>query len=393
MLFLIVVITSLTSIPTLVLFIEVLGALWAGASSAGDNRVSAGSVAVVVPAHNESVGIIPTLQDIASQLREDDRLIVVADNCSDDTAAVSVVHGAQVLPRNEPDRRGKGYAMAWAIAHLKEDPPEFVLFVDADCRLEQDFLTKTLNYCARTGGPVQALYLMTSAEGFQVNQRVAEFVWRLKNWVRPLGLNHFGRPVQLMGTGMMFPWEVIKSAPLASGHIVEDLKLGLDLGLAGTPARFLPTVRVTSEFATTERGAESQRQRWIEGHLAMIASYVPRLLVSSIAKRNFDALVLALDLLVLPLSLLVAIAGCVAVLGCAYALLAGALLPAALAVLNFCVLGGALMLAWFKFGRDILPISQIPFVMGQILQRFRLLRRLVRRGPSEWVRTDRGRPE
>src|SRR5438128_1051261 len=56
---------------------------------------------------------------------------------------------------------------------------------------------------------------MTSADGLQVKQRVAEFAWQLKNWDRPLGLNHFGRPVQLIGTGMMFPWEVIKSAPLA----------------------------------------------------------------------------------------------------------------------------------------------------------------------------------
>ena len=393
MLFLIVLIICLASVPTFVLLIEVLGALQAGASSACAEQVSAGRVAVVVPAHNESVGIIPTLQDIASQLRECDRLIVVADNCSDDTAAVSAARGVHVLQRNEPNRRGKGYAIAWAIAHLMEHPPEFVLFVDADCRLEQHFLTKALNHCARTGGPVQALYLMTSADGFHANQRVAEFAWRLKNWVRPLGLNQFGRPVQLMGTGMMFPWEVIKSAPLASGHIVEDLKLGLDLALAGTPARFLPTVRVTSVFATTERGADSQRQRWIEGHLAMIAGYVPRLLVSSVAKRNFDALVLALDLLVPPLSLLVTIEGGVAVLACLYALLAGTLLPAALAVLNFAVLVGVLILAWFKFGRDILPASQVPFVVRQVLQRLRLLRRLMRSGTSEWVRTDRGRSE
>ncbi|MBR0685633.1 glycosyltransferase [Bradyrhizobium manausense] len=393
MFFLIVVIAGLVLIPTLVLFVEVLGALWADAPSAGDDRVSSGWVAVVVPAHNESVGIIPTLQDVASQLRECDRMIVVADNCSDDTAAVSAAHGAHVLPRNQPDRRGKGYAMAWAIAHLKDDPPGFVLFVDADCRLQRGFLANTLNYCARTGEPIQALYLMTSAEGFQVKQRVAEFAWRLKNWVRPLGLDHFGRPVQLMGTGMMFPWEVIKSAPLASSHLVEDLKLGLDLALSGTPARFLPTVRIISEFATTDRGAESQRQRWIEGHLDMIVSYAPRLLVSSIMMRNFDALVLALDLLVPPLSLLVAIAGGIAVLGGVYALLTGALFPAALALLNLAVLAGALTSAWLKFGRDILPASQIPFVVGQILRRFRLVRHFVRRGSSEWIRTDRSRPD
>ncbi|OKO86844.1 glycosyltransferase family 2 protein [Bradyrhizobium sp. AS23.2] len=388
-----IVLNALALIPTLVLFVEVLAALGARDEIESEDGATAGPIAVVVPAHNESYGIIPTLKDVVPQLRECDRLIVVADNCNDDTAAVSAAYGAQVLPRNEPDRRGKGYAMAWAVAHLKDNPPEFVLFVDADCRLQPDFVAKALSYCVRTGEPIQALYLMTGAEGFQVSQRIAEFAWRLKNWIRPLGLNHFGGPVQLMGTGMMFPWEVIKSAPLASGNIVEDLKLGLDLALSGTPARFLPAVRVTSEFAKTERGVESQRQRWIEGHLAMIVRYVPRLLAASIARRNFDALVLALDLLVPPLSLLVAIAGGIAALGGVYVLLGGPLLPAVLALFNLSLLAGALALAWLKFGRDILPASQVPFVAGQVLQRFGLLRYLVRRSSYEWVRTDRGRPE
>ncbi|MBR0993737.1 glycosyltransferase [Bradyrhizobium japonicum] len=393
MMIFLVALIALALIPTLVLFVEVLAALGARSEYETGNGTTAGPVAVVVPAHNEGRGIIPTLEDVIPQLRRRDRLIVVADNCTDDTAAVSGAHGAEVLPRDEPDRRGKGYAMAWAIAHLKQNPPEFVLFVDADCRLQPDFLAKTLGYSVETGGPVQALYLMTGVEGVQVDQRVAEFAWRLKNWVRPLGLRCLGRPVQLMGTGMIFPWEVINSAPLASGNIVEDLKLGLDLALSGTPARFLSAVRVTSEFAATERGVESQRRRWIEGHLAMIGSYVPRLLAASIARRNPDALVLALDLVVPPLSLLVAIALGVAALGGTYTLLIGALLPAVLALLNLSLLASALALAWFRFGRDILPASRIPSVAGQVLHRFRLLRHLVRRGSSGWVRTDRHKPE
>lgn len=390
---LLVIIVSLASIPTLVLFLEVLGALATRPSIAPAEVGIAGRLAVVVPAHDESAGIIPTLKDILAELRECDRLIVVADNCRDDTAAVSATHGAQVLARNEPDRRGKGYAMAWAITHLKNDPPEFVLFVDADCRLQQGFVRKILGYCARTDQPVQALYLMTSAEGSQVNQRVAEFAWRLKNWVRPLGLNYFGRPVQLMGTGMIFPWSTIESAPLASGNLVEDLKLGLDLALSGKPARFLPTIMVTSELATTERGAETQRRRWIQGHLAMIAQYVPRLLVASFAKRSTDVLVLGLDLLVPPLSLLLLLTGGIAALAGAFALLGGSLFPAVVAFFNLSLLISALLMGWIKFGRDVLPVSQIPLAAGQILQRFRLLRHLGWRGSSEWVRTDRGKLE
>ena len=38
---------------------------------------------------------------------------VIADNCTDGTVEVAREAGAQVLVRNEPDRRGKGHALAW----------------------------------------------------------------------------------------------------------------------------------------------------------------------------------------------------------------------------------------------------------------------------------------
>ncbi|MGY3560545.1 cellulose synthase/poly-beta-1,6-N-acetylglucosamine synthase-like glycosyltransferase [Bradyrhizobium sp. USDA 4463] len=386
-------IIGLALIPTLTLFVEVLAALASGKEQACDDGAAAGTVAVVIPAHNESIGIIPTLRDIVPQLRARDRLIVVADNCSDDTAPVAAAHGAQVLVRNEPDKRGKGYAMAWAVTHLAVDPPDFVLFVDADCRLQPDFVAKVLGHSSRREKPVQALYLMTGAETAGDSQRVAEFAWRLKNWVRPLGLTFLGRPVQLMGTGMMFPWKVIKSAPLASGSIVEDLKLGLDLAIAGSPASFLPSGRVTSEFAATERGAETQRQRWVQGHLAMISGYVPRLLAAAIVNGNVDLLALALDLLVPPLSLLVLIAGAVLLIAVTFALLTGNMNPTCLAFLNLVLLAVSIMLAWSRFGRDVLPGRRILSVLSHIPHRLYLFRRLARGGASEWVRTDRQKPE
>jgi cellulose synthase/poly-beta-1,6-N-acetylglucosamine synthase-like glycosyltransferase len=67
-------------------------------------------VAVLVPAHNEDAGLLPTLADIKAQMHVSDRLLVVADNCTDDTTAVAAAMGANVIERNDPDRKGKGYA-------------------------------------------------------------------------------------------------------------------------------------------------------------------------------------------------------------------------------------------------------------------------------------------
>jgi glycosyltransferase involved in cell wall biosynthesis len=185
-------------------------------------------VAVLVPAHNESSGLLPTLASIQGQLLPGDKILVVADNCTDDTAAIATAGGADVVERKDATKHGKGYALDWGIRRLRMNPPEIVIIIDADCTLMGGAIDQLALTCATTGRPVQALDLMTAPTASQINHQVAEFAWRVKNWVRPLGLRVLKLPCQLMGTGMAFPWEIIGSADLGNGSLVEDLRLGLD---------------------------------------------------------------------------------------------------------------------------------------------------------------------
>ena len=75
---------------------------------------------------------------------------------------------------------------------------------------------------------------------------------------------------------MAFPWDLIKSENLATGEIVEDLKLGLELAIRGKAPLFCPSARVVSRFPSTQAGIDSQRQRWEQGHLNMIGGAAPR---------------------------------------------------------------------------------------------------------------------
>jgi cellulose synthase/poly-beta-1,6-N-acetylglucosamine synthase-like glycosyltransferase len=390
----VVLIAGLLSIPVLVLFVEVIGGLRSLEKAPEQFAVpqTMGRVAVIVPAHNESEGIGPTLQDILPQLGPGDRLLVVADNCTDDTASVAADAGAEVIVRQDPQRIGKGYAMARAIEHLAKGPPNLVLFIDADCRVEADVVAKLRNVCQLTGRPVQALYLMKKGEAAQVNHSLSEFAWTLKNFVRPLGLWFFRRPVQLMGTGMIFPWDAIRLAPLASGNLVEDMRLGLDLAAAGKPACFFPFAKVTSCFPTTAKGRDSQRQRWIQGHIATIVKSVPKLVTLAIYRRDLDLLVLALDLLVPPLSLLGLLSAGMLGLTLLLALFGLSQLPLVIASANLVVFTAAVVLAWRGFGRDILPASIGLSVGGMILQKLGVYGQLLRgRIAGEWVRTDRSK--
>jgi cellulose synthase/poly-beta-1,6-N-acetylglucosamine synthase-like glycosyltransferase len=344
----------------------------------------------LVPAHDESIGLVPTLDDLRQQLQASDRLLVVADNCSDDTAAMATKCGAEVIERHDLARRGKGYALDFGIKHLSSAPPDILIMVDADCRIAHGTIGALVKMCAASHRPTQALYLMTSPPGAEINQQVAEFAWRVKNWLRPSGLAALNLPCQLTGTGMAFPWDVIRSVDLASGSIVEDLKLGLDLAASGHPPIFCPSALVMSQFASSAQGSRTQRERWEGGHIATILTAVPHLLGKSVARRDLNLLAITLDLLVPPLSLLTLVAMVVLACTSVWALLGFSALPFLLSSATFLGFVLAGFLAWLKCGRDILPVSQIPSIVAYVVKKLGLYGVILfGKSPRSWKRTER----
>jgi cellulose synthase/poly-beta-1,6-N-acetylglucosamine synthase-like glycosyltransferase len=378
-------------IPAAVLFIEVAAAVGLPSRIRPSLKptLRRPRVAVLVPAHNEELVIDACLKSIFEQKDAIDRLIVVADNCSDKTALVAGAAGAEVITRYDTERRGKGYALDFGIRHLRTNPPDIVVIIDADCRIEAGGITRLTQYCAEIERPVQALYLMSAPSNAGVKQRIAEFAWRVKNLVRPLGLRKLGLPCQLMGTGMAFPWECMSRADLATGHIVEDLQLGIDLALAGTAPQFLPDAVFTSEFASSKEGFSAQRTRWEHGHLSLILGAVPRLLFRSIVSRDIDLLALALDLSVPPLALLTMMAGVLWLLTLPYYFLAADYTPLILVSIACGMLAFSVFASWFRFGRTTISFRDLCFTVLYSVGKIPLYLRFLYARQFDWVRSKR----
>ncbi|MGM7282028.1 glycosyltransferase family 2 protein [Pseudomonas guariconensis] len=378
----------LVLLPTLVLFIEVLMAcLPARLPPAA--RVRRPRLAVLVPAHDEASIIIATLDSIRAQLCEGDRLLVVADNCTDDTAALARAAGAEVVERFDAQARGKGYALDFGVRYLGFDPPPVIVVVDADCQLGEGALTRLATCCIDSGRPVQALYLMQAPEGAGLKTRVAEFAWRVKNLVRPRGWARLGLPCQLMGAGMAFTWRDLASLELASGHLVEDLKMGLDLCRIGKAPLFCPDARVTSWFPVSNEGLGAQRRRWEHGHLGVLLKDAPRLLIESLARRNGALLALALDLMVPPLALLVlALAGVFCLSWLAWLLLDVSTAPW-LASCAVVLLGIAVLLAWYRFCRGLIAFSVLLYAPLYAAKKIPIYLGFLVKRQVDWVRSKR----
>ena len=379
-------------IPVSVLCAEILLALAYDGTPTASEPGERLRLAVLVPAHDEASVIASTLRALIPQLTPNDTLLVVADNCSDETVAVASAQGAEVIVRSDPVRRGKGYALDHGVRHLESrlhGPPEIVVMVDADCQVRAGSIDRLARMCARTMRPIQAMYLMHAGEHSAIKMRIAEFAWTIKNKVRPVGLHHLGLPCQLMGTGMAFPWTCISAVNLASGHIVEDMQLGVDLALAGTAPLFCPGALVTSTFPSTEQGITSQRVRWEHGHLGVIASQTMRLLALAVRNLNGALLVFALDLSVPPLALLVLILTVVWSASAALYVFVHIRAPIIISTSAFLLLALAISAAWRKYGRQLLSVSELARAGAYVLWKVPLYAKFMAQRQSEWVRSKR----
>lgn len=382
------VVTVLLLVPTAVFAIQILSArpraLAQLPSASGRQRT-----AVLVPAHNEEAGIAGTLRALRAQLRPGDRLVVVADNCSDGTAQVALDEGAEVVERTNADLRGKGYALDFGVRHLSGDPPQILVIIDADCATHPGSIDALAAECAAFNQPAQALYLM-QASGAGLGARMAEFAWRVRNQVRPLGWQRLGGPCQLMGSGMGFPWRLISESSLATGNLTEDMQLGIDLALRGHPARFTPAARVTSRFPTTTAAARAQRTRWEHGHISLLLTAVPRLVLAGVHHVRWVPFAMALDLMVPPLALLTLLAVGVATLNFSIAgLLLGNWLLPLLSALTLLLLALSVAIAWARFGKDIVSRWELFSVPWYVLSKLSIYVGFMLRRQKAWVRAKR----
>mgnify|MGYP000854593139 FL=1 len=348
------------------------------------------TVAVLVPAHNESTHVLPTIANLQAQMRPGDRLLVVADNCQDDTAELARAAGAEVIERSHAQLRGKGYALAFGVDHLRANPPDVVLVVDADCTLSDGALAQIAADCHHSGHPVQMLDLMHTSPGASLKLRVMEFAMVMKNQVRPRGSFRLGRACHLMGTGMALPWPLAEHAQLATGHVAEDMKLGVEMAKAGRAPRFLETVQVSSAFVTDSSVARVQKSRWEHGHLATMTEELPSLLKAALRQRDPALIVMALDLMIPPVALyfMVLSSLTLALLALA-AVWPTAAAAAGWATLSALVFGLSIFVAWLRFGRHLLTARELLTAPLYAIWKLPVYLAYAMKKRSGWVRTER----
>lgn len=253
---------------------------------------------MVVPAHNEEAGIEATIESLGAT-----NTIVVADNCTDATAATARAAGATVWERTDPANPGKGRALAWAFERI--DDAEAIAVVDADCTVSSNFLAAIGDRIHGGARAVQASYMVANPE--ESNAAAARYAgYALINHVRPLGKSALGLSCGLFGSGMAFSASLLAEHPWQAFDITEDAEYHLRLVEAGERVEFAPEAAVLSAMPTGLSEASTQRERWESGKFELARGTAARLLRDGIRRRDPVRAHAGLELLIPPQSLLLA---------------------------------------------------------------------------------------
>jgi cellulose synthase/poly-beta-1,6-N-acetylglucosamine synthase-like glycosyltransferase len=351
-------------------------------------RSSSVRFAVVIPAHDEQTQIARTVKSIeaCTYPPERRRIVVVADNCTDRTPDAARAAGAEVWQPRDPSRRGKGYALEWAFSRLMQDPAiDAVCVIDADCEVSENLLLALAARLTAGAEVVQTAYFISNPD----DSAAAALRWAgfgLFNFVRPLGRHGLGLSSGLLGTGMAFSRGLLLRSPWSAFSYAEDREQHMQWVLGGARVEFAPDARVVSPAPNLVAIGKTQAARWDSGRRDLATRVTPKLLMRWRETGELAALDAAIEPLLPPQSLLVAI-NLTAVLAARFArarVLAHMATATALGQVVYVLGGLAALHAPGAVWRALLTTPQFAF------RRLRgLVGQLVGCRPSGWERTRR----
>ena len=345
---------------------------------------------IIIPAHNEASIIqrtVTSLQDIRWP-REAFRILAVADNCSDDTAAVAQAAGAEVLVRNDSDHRGKGYALRYAFeVSCAAGLADAVVVVDADSEVSGNLLEALSARIEAGANAVQVHYGVRNPMA-SWRTRLITIAKGAVHIVRSRARERLGFSCGLRGNGWCVTHRLLRQVPYQAFSLTEDVEYGIAIGLAGYRVFYADEAHANADMVSSESLARRQRQRWEDGRFQLIRTQTLKLLNAALKRRSGVCLDLALDLLVLPLSY-VALNVLLLLSVAAFALWLN-LAPAAwlwAGIACFAGLCSYVLRGWQLSGigaRGALDLAGIPWFLA-----WKVWLMLQRRESKEWVRTSR----
>ncbi|OUM41742.1 glycosyltransferase [Arthrobacter sedimenti] len=243
------------------------------------------TVTVLIPAHNEEASLPQTIASLKSQSHRPERIIVVADNCTDATVRLAREAGVEVIESVDNTKKKAGALnQALKVILPEQGDNDVVMVMDADTQLDDGFLAGAV---ARFVGDralmaVGGLFYGEQGHGLIGQFQRNEYIRYARQMRR-----RRGRVFVLTGTASLFRPVALRtiaesrgtSIPGAAGDVydtvalTEDNELTIAIKSLGGLMVSPQQCTVVTELMPSWRTLWNQRLRWQRGALENIGAY------------------------------------------------------------------------------------------------------------------------
>ena len=235
--------------------------------------------AVLIAARNENAVIGDLIHSIRVQNYPQELIdiFVIADNCTDNTAAIAQEAGAIVFPRFNTEQIGKGYALDYGVTcireHYSENEYEAYFVFDADNVLDVNYF-REMNKVFDGGAIASTSY--RNSKNFGSNWISAGYgVWFLREakYLSQARLT-LNTSCAVSGTGFFVSAKIIEKMGGWKFHLLtEDIEFSTYSILHGERIAYCPTAMLYDEQPITFRDSWNQRFRWAKGFYQVFGKY------------------------------------------------------------------------------------------------------------------------
>lgn len=245
------------------------------------------AIAVIAPARNEGEQIADTLRALATQVLQPTRIVVVANNCTDDTvpearkAARELWHATGVrvdVLEMQWNTGKKAGALNYGLAYLRESSPtlshlyDLVVTMDADTALDPTFLRRAAQIMGEddTLGGVSAACRGKAGIGASPWQRTLA-LFQYIEYGRYAFTRVRSNVHTMSGAGSVYRAEALDQQRASHGYyfdtfsLVEDYALTLDLKADGWAVTTNSYLVAHTDLMPTMSMLLAQRVRWVMG--------------------------------------------------------------------------------------------------------------------------------
>ena len=227
----------------------------------------------LIPAHNEHLLITHCVEsfvrmDYPTSAR---RIVVIADNSTDDTATLARKAGADCLERFDAERRGKPHALAWALTQIDIRDFDACVIVDADTTVDRGF-AKALAAMSPLDDIALQANIGTLNEWDNWLTRLAGVLARCRYEVTYRLRDAAGINCPLTGNGMCIGRRLLDQGWQAFS-LTENWELYARYTASGIRIRYAHDARILTQQVRTMRQGQIQRSRWLAGRISVLRAW------------------------------------------------------------------------------------------------------------------------